>query len=179
MSFAAHSGDVDESLRLKTLRLFRGLGECSPDNLTVVVGGYWGLMKDVVDVSLSLGLKVLILPPLELEHVNFPEGALVVKTGTSFRVRSVFMVRTSDVLVVLGGGAGCLQELVTAYTEGKPTYVLVKTGLPTDVTEGLPEYLDHRKLAPLKKFDDESELLKDLCEHLRNLKPQQAPSIHG
>lgn len=145
----------------------------------MVVGGYWGLMKEVVDSALGTGVKALILPPLEQEHVDFPEGALVVRTGTSYRVRSIFLVRTSDVFVVLGGGAGCLQELVTAYTEGKPTYVLVRTGMPTDVVEALPEYLDQRKLAPIRKYSSEDVLLRDLCEYLRISEPRRELPRHG
>ncbi len=137
------------------------------EDLVFVVGGYWGLMKVIVDLALELGFRVLVIPPLEQEDVLFPEKAIVVRTGTSYRVRSVFLVRTSDVLVVLGGGAGCIQELVTAYTEGKPSYVLVDTGLPTDITEKMPEYLDYRKLAPIMKYRDENTLLRDLCDYLK------------
>lgn len=146
----------------------------------MVVGGYWGLMKFVVDSALELGFKVLIIPPLEQEEVLFPEEAVVIKTGTSYRVRSVFLARTSDVLVVLGGGAGCIQELVTAYTEGKPTYVLVGTGMPTDIVKDIPEYLDHRKLAPVMKYQDENTLIKDLCNYLKTIKTRitkQAVSV--
>jgi uncharacterized protein (TIGR00725 family) len=153
------------------------LRECYDANdLVFVVGGYWGLMKEVVNSALELGFKVLIIPPIEQEDVQFPEGAIVVKTGTSYRVRSVFLARTSDVLVVLGGGAGCIQELVTAYTEGKPSYVLVGTGMPSDVVEKMPEYLDHRELAPVMKYRDENTLIKDLCNHLKQMKAERKES---
>jgi len=158
-------------------RIVRGLRECYDANdLVFVVGGYWGLMKEVVNLALELGFKVIIIPPIEQEDVRFPEGAIVVKTGTSYRVRSVFLVRTSDVLVVLGGGAGCIQELITAYTEGKPSYVLVGTGMPTDVIEEMPEYLDYRELAPVMKYRDENTLLKDLCDHLKHMKAEKKES---
>jgi len=71
------------------------------------------LMKYVVDKAIELGFNVIILPPVGLEDASFPEKAIVVKTGVSFRNRSVFLARTVDVLVVLGGGGGCIQELVT------------------------------------------------------------------
>ncbi|MEM0296752.1 MAG: hypothetical protein QXS42_07450 [Zestosphaera sp.] len=166
-------------MKLKASKLVRGLCACYPNDLVIVVGGYWGLMKEVVDSALNVGARVLIVPPLEQEHVNFPEKALVVRTGTSYRVRSVFLVRTSDALVILGGGAGCLQELVTAYTEGKPAYVLVGTGMPTDIAETLPEYLDQRKLASIRKYDSEDDLLKDLCEDLRASKFSYRLPQHG
>jgi len=173
VGFAAHSGSVSEKLVLKTSKIVRGLRDCyGADDLILVVGGYWGLMKEVVDLALELSFKVLIMPPLEQEDVSFPEKAIVVKTGTSYRVRSVFLVRTSDILVVLGGGAGCIQELVTAYTEGKPSYVLVDTGMPTDIIKNIPEYLDYRELAPIMKYHDEDTLLRDLCNYLRTSKTE-------
>ncbi|MEM4829564.1 MAG: hypothetical protein QW417_01820 [Zestosphaera sp.] len=155
----------------RTSRIIRGLRDCcGVDDIVLVVGGYWGLMKEVVDSALELGFKVLIIPPIEQEEVPFPDEAIVVRTGTSYRIRSVFLVKTSDVLIVLGGGAGCIQELITAYTEGKPSYVLVNTGMPTDIVESMPEYIDHRKLAPIMKYRDENTLLRDLCNHLKTSK---------
>lgn len=168
VGFAAHSEDVSSELAAKATRIIEGLSECyNADSLAIVVGGYWGLMRKVVDAALELGLRVIIMPPLEREDVEFPERAIVIRTGASYRLRSIFLVRTSDALVVLGGGAGCLQELVTAYTEGRPSFVLVGTGLPTDIVAGLPEYLDHRRLAPIKRYSDELSLLEDLCKYLR------------
>jgi uncharacterized protein (TIGR00725 family) len=160
---AAHSEEPDPVLVSKAHRFLESLRlECGGD-VKIVVGGYWGLMKHVVDKALELGFTVVVLPPVELEGVEFPEKAIVVKTGVSFRNRSVFLARTSDVLVVLGGGAGCLQELVTAYTEGKPVYVLTRTGYPTDIVENLPRYLDHRMLAPIERSDDPVELARRVC----------------
>ena len=164
IGIAAHSEEPSETLLVKARRFLEELSRTCGSTSRLVVGGYWGLMKHVVDYALDLGFTVIILPPLELEHVDFPEKAIVVKTGVSFRTRSVFLVRTSDLLVVLGGGAGCLQELVTAYTEKKPVYVLVDTGYPTDIVKTWPEYLDNRALAPVVKISDPVELAKRVCE---------------
>jgi uncharacterized protein (TIGR00725 family) len=163
IGFAAHSEEPGELLVLKTRSLLEAMrSECRSD-VKVVVGGYWGLMKYVVDKAIELGFNVIILPPVELEDVSFPEKAIVVKTGVSFRNRSVFLARTVDVLVVLGGGAGCIQELVTAYTEKKPVYVLVDTGYPTDMVKNWPTYLDNRRLAPILKYSDPVDLAKAIC----------------
>jgi uncharacterized protein (TIGR00725 family) len=151
----------------KSYLFLGGLRRSCGDGVKLVVGGYWGLMRYVVNKALDLGFTVVILPPVEREHVVFPERAIVVRTGLTFRARSVSLVRTSDVLVVLGGGAGSLQELVTAHVEGKPVYVLVGTGYPTDVVKTWPEYLDDRMLAPLKKVRDPVELARRVCDELR------------
>lgn len=55
------------------------------------------------------------------------------------------VVRASDALVMIGGGAGTLHELAIAYAEGTPVVVLRGTGgwsdrLPTLLVDGA--YLD-------------------------------------
>ncbi len=179
VGIAAHSGNVGDDLKAKTSTFLRELRTHCPDDTVLVVGGYWGLMKFVVDESLGLGFKVVILPPIEREDVDFPEKAFVIKTGTSYRVRSVFLVRTSDALVVLGGGAGCLQELITAYTEGKPVFALVGTGMPTDLIINLPEYLDDRYLASVKKYSNPTELALELCQTLLKRESRKTLIKHG
>jgi len=179
VGIAAHSKDVSEDLKAKASVFLRELRSKCPNDVALVVGGYWGLMKFVVDEGLSLGFNVVVLPPIEQEDVEFPEKVFVIKTGTSYRVRSVFLARTSDALVVLGGGAGCMQELVTAYTEGKPIFALVGTGMPTDVVVNLPEYLDDRHLAPIKKYLNPVELTSELCRTISERKGRKPLVKHG
>jgi len=167
IGIAAHSEEPNVTLTLKSRRFLEELWSTCGSVVRLVIGGYWGLMKYVVDKALELGFTVIILPPLELEHVEFPEKAIVIKTGVSFRSRSVFLTRTSDVLVVLGGGAGCIQELVTAYTEKKPVYILVDTGCSTDLVKSWPTYLDNRMLAPILKYSDPVELAREVCKFRR------------
>jgi uncharacterized protein (TIGR00725 family) len=175
---AAHSGEPSVELARVAKRFVELLKERCGVEHRIVVGGYWGLMKTVVDEALSAGFTVVVLPPVEEEDVSFPDRAVVVKTGLSFRGRSVALVRTSDVLVVLGGGSGCLQEAVTAYTEGKPVYALVSTGYPTDAISQWPEYLDDRRLAPIKKYRDVDELVRDLCLNEQERR-KRARAIYG
>ena len=166
IGIAAHSDEPEPQLISKAELFVKALRDfCS--EARIVLGGYWGLMKVVADEALRNGFTVVILPPAEMEGVGFPKEAIVVKTGTSFRVRSVFLARTSDVLVVLGGGAGCLQELVTAYTERKPVVVLVDTGYPTDMVSSWPTYLDNRMLAPIIKTSDPVEAARIACNQVR------------
>ncbi|RLE59808.1 MAG: LOG family protein [Thermoprotei archaeon] len=133
----------------------------------IAVGGYWGLMKHVVDLALSEGIKVLIFPPVEKEDYYFPEEAIVVRTGLGYRLRSVALVKTSNILVALGGEAGTIQEIVTAYTEGKPILVLDETGLSTDKLKTLAPYIDARKTAKVEYIRDPETLALRACEFLR------------
>ncbi len=167
VGIAAYSGTPPEHLRVAAEEFIHLLSACARGrwDIAVVVGGYWGLMRYVVDAALSEGLKVVILPPLEMEDVRFPDGAIVVRTGTSFRVRSVFLVRTSEVLVAMGGASGTMQEVVTAYTEGVPVVVL-RSGLPSDRLESLAPYLDDRRIVPIAYVDTPEELANHVCRLL-------------
>ncbi len=128
---AVYSGDPGSRVErivsefLETVR-----GQC-PDAV-IIVGGYRGGMRLVVDGALERGLRVLLVLPREYEGDPVPHGVLVVRTGMDVRGRSVILVRSSDVLVVVGGASGTLMEAVTAYGLGVPVVYVVSTGLPTD-----------------------------------------------
>jgi len=170
---AAYSGPPPQHLIAAAEEFLQALALCvNPSNTVIVTGGYWGLMKHVVDYSLSLGFKVLIIPPVEMEDVAFPGKALVVRTGTSFRVRSIYLVRTSEVLVALGGAGGTIQEVVTAYTEGVPAYVLGATGMPTDKLSSLAPHIDERRRAEVRIIKEPSALATAVCSHLKAGKPR-------
>ena len=161
---AAYSGHPSPRL-LERCRVFvDALVEACKDDLVLILGGYWGLMRCVVDQALAKGVQVVLLPPMDREEIDYPRGAIVVRTGSGPRLRSVYLVRSSDVLVALGGGAGTLQEIITAYTEAKPVYVLGDTGLATDkFRESVSPYADERKTAPITYVDDEKELARRAC----------------
>ena len=141
------------------------LSELCGKRVALLLGGYWGSMRIVVDEALRRGMHVVILPPLEREHVEYPEQALVLRMGVSYRVRSVFLVRSCDVLVALGGGSGTMQEVFTAYCEAKPVLIL-RTGLDSDKLEKLGPYLDSRALTKVELLDDPEELAKRVSEIL-------------
>ncbi len=167
VGIAAYSGSPPQHLVVAAEEFLQNLSLCSnSEDIVIVVGGYWGLMKYIVDFALNLKFKVLILPPLEMEDVRFPKESIVVKTGTSFRVRSVFMVRTSDALVVLGGASGTMQEVITAYTEKVPVFVLGMSGLPSDKLRQLGPYVDERKLARIEFISDPGKLASEVCKEI-------------
>jgi hypothetical protein len=96
VGIAAYSEEPSLELLEKSYLFLEELSSSCGRSIRLIVGGYWGLMKYVVDKALDLGFTVVILPPVEREHVGFPERA-VVRTGLTFRARSVSLVRTSDV----------------------------------------------------------------------------------
>ena len=169
VGIAAYSGEPPNELIDKSRRFLRALKLRCTENVSILVGGYWGLMKYVVDEALKLGFVVVVLPPEKLEDIDFPENALIIRTGTSYRVRSVFLVRSADVLIALGGESGSIQEIVTAYTEGKPIFVLYPSGFSTDKIKVLGEYLDQRKTSKIE-FVEEPDALADKISRLAEAK---------
>jgi uncharacterized protein (TIGR00725 family) len=161
---AAFSGMPSTELLEKCKAFVATLADECPDAV-LVLGGYWGLMKCVVDEALRWDLRILLFPPLEKEDIEFPAEAIVARTGSSMRLRSIYLVRSSDVLIALGGASGTIQEVVTAYTEGIPVFILSGTGLPTDrLRDVLSPYLDDRRVAPITYISDPQVLAKKACE---------------
>jgi len=163
---AAYSGAPSPSLVKRCEAFVDALvGLCGAEQLAILLGGYWGLMRCVVDRALRHGVRVVVFPPVEREDMEYPEEVLVIRTSSGPRLRSIYLVRSSDVLVALGGGAGTLQEIVTAYTESRPVYVLGNTGLATDKARQILEpYIDERRVSRITYVEDPSELARAACE---------------
>ena len=67
------------------------------------------------------------------EHVSrylLPDDGvdLIIYTGFGLKGRNVINVRSSDVVIIFGGGLGTLNEFTIAYDEGKVVGVLQGTG---------------------------------------------------
>ena len=164
IGIAAHSGAVPRDLEKKAEIFVEKLAECKKD-IKLLLGGYWGLMKTVVDKAIELHIPVILFIPIEREDVPLPNEVIKVYTGCEFRCRSVMLVRSSDVLVSLGGGVGTEIELLMAYAMGKPVYSLVNTGLSTDLLRlSFPEYFDDRRVVKIRYFEDPIEMSKAVCE---------------
>ena len=106
VAVAAHSGPPGPDHESRIREFARLLASRCGGSTVLLVGGYWGFMRVLVDEALALGMRVVLFPPVEREDVEFPEGAVVLRLGLSYRMRSVAMVRSSDALVVLGGASG-------------------------------------------------------------------------
>lgn len=75
-----------------------------------------------------------------IEHMNkfkLPVDAYgsIMYTGFGYMGRDVFLVRSSDALVMIGGRLGTLNELMIALEEKTPVGILVGSGGMTDAVE--------------------------------------------
>ncbi|MGC9117987.1 MAG: LOG family protein [Thermoproteus sp.] len=161
LAVAAHSTD-SEALVPKIEGFFEELAACARP--TVLVGGYWGLMKRVVDAALRRGLAVVALLPIEREDVELPEGVVGIRTGCEYRCRSVMLIRSADVVAAFGGAAGTMIEVFMGYAMGKPVFVLTNTGLASDnLRKAFPDYIDERRTASVRYFEDPREMAREIC----------------
>ncbi|MGC8994831.1 MAG: LOG family protein [Pyrobaculum sp.] len=162
IAVAVHSNTVP-GLAEKVERFVEALARRCPDAV-LLVGGYWGHMKEVVDSALKRGLRVVAVLPIEREGVEIPPGAVVIRSGCEYRCRSVIMVRSADAVAVLGGGVGTAIEAFMAYAMGKPLFVLAGAGASTDrLREAYPEYFDERRVVKVVYVDDPERLAELVC----------------
>ena len=91
------------------------------------------------------GLSVGISPALSLdEHIHkyeSPTGAfdVIIYTGSGLMGREVTNIRSSDMVVIVGGRSGTLGEFSIAYDEGKLIGVLENSG---GITSALPDIVN-------------------------------------
>lgn len=157
---------VGEELREKAEALGRGL---AARGCVVLTGGTTGLPAVVGRAAHGAGaLHVGISPAAdEPEHVGrygLPvEGTdVLVFTGFGLKGRNVVLVRSCDVVLVVRGAMGALNEFTIAHDEGKVVGCLTGTGGAADEIERLMTAL-HKKTAARVFFDDDPAQLLDRC----------------
>ena len=137
---AAYSGEPSPRMVEEARGFVEELASLCP-NAVLFLGGVRGLMGVVAEEALRRGLRVVLVIPREYEGDVFPKGAIVVRTGLGPRERSSVLVRSGDVVAVLGGGIGTVFEVMLACSYGIPVYMVVLgEGLLSDkLARCLPE----------------------------------------
>ncbi|MEK7574919.1 MAG: TIGR00725 family protein [Patescibacteria group bacterium] len=102
----------------------------------VVKGGRRGVANNFTDVEMLTGMKADGLDEL-------------------------FLVLMSDALIVLGGGAGTLQEIAIAYRNKKPMVVLDGMGGWGEKLSG--KFVDERKLVKLVMANNPKDAVTRVC----------------
>lgn len=100
-----------------------------------------------------------------VEEYHSPhENDFIIYTGAGFMERDIINIRSSDGVVIIGGGIGTLNEFTIAYEEGRPLGILTGTGGISDHVPHIVEDLCHRQIAPNMVFDDDPKKLLDKLE---------------
>ena len=129
------------------------------------------------------GLVVGISPALsEWEHVNKYHSPLqhhdvLIFTGSGLMGREVVNIRSSDIVIIVGGRSGTLGEFSIAYDEGKLIGVLRGTGGITSAIKNIVKVVNKKTGAKIVYGKDPQALVKNLIdfftkEHYRH------PDVH-
>lgn len=104
----------------------------------------------------------------EYEHINeyqSPHGHdMILYTGMGFMERDIINIRSSDGIVIVGGGIGSLNEFTIAYDEGRPIGILTNTGGISNSIEHIVIELCQREMPPNLVMDDDPAKLLDKLE---------------
>lgn len=114
----------------------------------LLTGGTNGIMEAVSrGAKMAGGIVVGILPGDSLDVANSYID-IPISTGLGFEYRSLILVHSSDVIIMVGGGNGTLGELSAAYLNRKPVVILEESGGWAGKIKGIAHegcYLDERK----------------------------------
>ncbi len=128
------------------------------------------------------GLVVGVSPGLSLwEHVNKYQSPtehhdVLIFTGSGLMGREVVNIRTSDIVVIVGGRSGTLGEFSIAYDEGKLIGILHGTGGITSEIKRIVKIVRKKTGARLIYDGDPERLVKRLIEYYGR-KHHKRPSV--
>jgi uncharacterized protein (TIGR00725 family) len=162
---ATHADSAD-GLRAQAEMLGRAI---TSRGCVVLTGATTGLPHAVGAAAQAAGgLHVGVSPASDVrEHVEryaLPtEGAdVLIYTGFGLKGRNVVLVRSCDVVLIIRGGMGTLNELTIAHDEGRVIGCLTGTGGVADEAERLLRVLS-LKTSSVVLFDDDPVRLLDRC----------------
>ena len=146
------------------------LGQVIAERGCVLVTGATTGFPDIVSRAMRRhgGLTIGISPAFSREeHVSrysLPDDGVdvIIYTGFGLKGRNVINVRTSDVVIIFGGGMGTLNEFTIAYDEGKVIGVLEGTGGVADRIKEISRLSSKRGGSELV-FNSSPEALIDTC----------------
>ena len=129
------------------------------------------------------GLVIGISPGLsEWEHVNKYGSPteyhdVLIFTGSGLMGREVVNIRTSDIVIIIGGRSGTLGEFSIAYDEGKLIGILSGTGGITSEIKDIVRVIKKKTGAKIIYGGEPRFLVKNLIEFYTK-KHYQHPSVH-
>lgn len=151
----------------------------------LVTGACPGLPQAAVEGARSFGGMVIGISPAlsETEHVRRyrspVEGFdLLVYTGSGLMGREVINIRSSDMVVIVGGHSGTLGEFAIAYDEGRLIGVLTGTGGIADMVAELVKRMAKPTGAHVMYDADPDNLISTLIDYYRTKHARRPHVFH-
>ena len=168
MGSAQRNLDDDVAERMRSLA--NALGRAiATHNCTLITGATAGFPDLISRAARSAGAVTIGVSPAQSreEHVSrysLPDdGAdIMIYTGFGLKGRNIVNVRSSDIVVIVGGGIGTLNEFTIAFDEGKVIGILEGTGGVADRIKEIAG-LSGREVASELVFASSPEDLIETC----------------
>jgi uncharacterized protein (TIGR00725 family) len=148
---------------------------------TLITGATTGFPDLISRAARSAGAVTIGVSPAQSreEHVlrySLPDDGAdtIIYTGFGLKGRNVINVRSSDIVVIVGGGIGTLNEFTIAFDEGKVIGILEGTGGVADRIKKIAE-LSGRSVTSELVFDSNPEALIETC--LQALSRRQGSAV--
>lgn len=162
-------GGLEEPVVGVCRRLGRAIAE---RGCCLLTGACPGLPHEAVLGAKEAGGHVVGISPAATlkEHVDgyrspYREYDVLIFTGLGLMGRELVNIRSSDIVVVIGGRSGTLGEFAIAYEEGKLIGVLTGTGGITEALPSLELSLGKDTGAEVVYESDPRRLIDRLLEH--------------
>ena len=135
------------------------------NNCILVNGACPGLPDDAAFGAHQVGGFTMGISPAfsrqeHVEHYKSPDTNydLIIYTGMGLMERDIINIRSSDAIILLGGGIGTLNEFTVAFDEGKVIGVLTGSGGVSNHINKILQICDREK-EEFVIFDDEPKRL--------------------
>jgi len=160
------SAEAKPELRDKAIALGRAIAS---RDVILLTGATTGLIYETGKAASDAGALHIGISPASAkrEHVEryrLPLDAcsVMIYTGFGLKGRNVVLVRSCDVVLLIAGSMGSLNEFTIAYDEGKVIGCLTGTGGVADEVERLVRTFQQETKAQTL-YDDDPEKLIDRC----------------
>jgi uncharacterized protein (TIGR00725 family) len=171
------------SWQQKTIAYELGRAVAQNDCVTIT-GGCPGLpFESARGATDAGGLVIGVSPGLsEWEHVHKYHSPteyhdVLIFTGSGLMGREVVNIRTSDIVIIIGGRSGTLGEFSIAYDEGKLIGVLDGTGGITSEIKDIVRIIRKRTAAKIIYGKDPRILVENLISYFTKVHYKH-PSVH-
>ena len=161
--------------------LFRSIAE---SDCITITGACPGLpFESAKGAKAAGGIVVGISPALsEWEHIYKYDSPVechdvLIYTGSGLMGREVVNIRSSDIVVIIGGRSGTLGEFSIAYDEGKLIGVLLGSGGITSAIKNIVRIIRKRTGARVIYGNDPHELVRRLIRYFSRAHYKR-PSVH-
>jgi hypothetical protein len=169
---------VSRTLREKAEQLGRAIAD---KDAVLLTGATTGLVHLVAKSAQEAGALHIGISPAcndreHIEEYDLPTESCdaIIYTGFGLKGRNVVLVRSCDIVLVIAGSMGALNEFTIAYDEGKIIGCLTKTGGVADEAARIVETFKKQTKSKIFYDDDPASLLHACLGTLKEFQKREA-----